>query len=105
MSAATRVELHVVVERWRSPLHVRRTQELLLAVGVEIVPLTSEHAEIAREAFLTYGRGMNSRAKLNLGDCFSYALAKATGEPLLFVGNDFTHTDLLAAIPSYVREV
>lgn len=72
---------------------------MLNRYGVEIVPFTLEHAEIANRAYLAFGKGYHARAKLNLGDCFSYALAKATGEPLLFVGDDFTHTDIPSAIP------
>ena len=51
------------------------------------------HLGLARDAYLRYGKGMNV-AGLNFGDCFSYALAKDSGEPLLFKGDDFTHTDV-----------
>ena len=60
--------------------------------------MTEEHAELAIDAYDNYGKGRGRKAKLNLGDCFSHALAKATGLPLLFKGNDFTHTDLPAAL-------
>ena len=62
---------------------------------IEIAPVTERHARIARQAYLDYGRG-NHPAKLNFGDCFAYALAKATGEPLLFKGADFERTDIEA---------
>ncbi len=59
-------------------------------------PVTEEHAHIARQAFIDYGKGRHPAA-LNYGDCFSYALAKASGESLLYKGKDFAKTDLKAA--------
>jgi ribonuclease VapC len=59
--------------------------------------VTAEQAFIAREAYRDFGRGSGHPAGLNFGDCFSYALAKATGEPLLFKGDDFLHTDVRPA--------
>ncbi|SNC63462.1 ribonuclease VapC [Kytococcus aerolatus] len=97
MSAATYVECAVVVDRRSSPATRRRFDELLHVLGVEVVPLTVEHALLAREAYRDFGQGTGSPARLNLGDCYSYALAAESGEPLLFVGDDFTHTDLVAA--------
>ena len=61
-----------------------------------IAPVTAEQAEIGRKAYRQYGKGQHP-ARLNFGDCFSYALAKATGEPLLFKGNDFAQTDITPA--------
>jgi ribonuclease VapC len=61
---------------------------------IKIEPVTVEQAEIARIAFRIYGKGRHPAA-LNFGDCFSYALAKVLGEPLLFKGNDFSKTDLV----------
>ncbi len=66
---------------------------LLGQLGVEIMPFTPQHIEVAAEAFLRFGNGRH-RAALNYGDCISYAFAALTGYPLLYVGNDFTHTDL-----------
>jgi len=63
-----------------------------------VEPVTEAHARAARIAFRRYGRGSGSKAKLNFGDCFAYALSATSGEPLLFKGKDFTHTDLLRAI-------
>jgi ribonuclease VapC len=71
--------------------------EFLLEAGIQIVPLDAEQAHIARQAFLRYGKGRH-RAGLNLGDCAAYALAKARSAALLFKGNDFTQTDIAAAI-------
>src|SRR3546814_11177044 len=64
--------------------------------GITIGPVTLDHGELARQAFLDFGKGRH-KAGLNFGDCFSYALAKATDEPLLFKGNDFALTDIEAA--------
>ena len=72
--------------------------DLLIGVHkLDIIPLTTEQAAIATDAYATFGRGTRHRAKLNFGDCFAYALAKSTGEPLLFKGDDFNHTDLVLA--------
>ncbi|MGC8478233.1 MAG: type II toxin-antitoxin system VapC family toxin, partial [Acetobacteraceae bacterium] len=64
--------------------------------GVTVEPVTVEQGELARQAFLDFGKGRH-KAGLNYGDCFPYALAKATGEPLLFKGNDFSQTDIRTA--------
>jgi ribonuclease VapC len=60
---------------------------------IAVVPFTEEHADIAIDAFGQYGKGHHP-AKLSMGDCFSYAVAKVAGEPLLCIGNDFAQTDL-----------
>ncbi len=64
---------------------------------VEIVPVTPDHARRARTAYRTYGKG-NHSAALNFGDCFSYALPQERSEPLLFIGNDFSRTDVTPAL-------
>lgn len=69
----------------------------LKRIGAKIVAFEETHYSIAAEAFLLFGKGFHSKAKLNFGDCFSYALAKVSQQPLLFVGNDFTHTDIPAS--------
>jgi len=77
----------------------RGERELDLLVGrlrVEIVPVTLAQAELARSAFRRFGKGRHP-AGLNFGDCFSYALARALGQPLLFVGKDFSQTDVQVA--------
>jgi ribonuclease VapC len=71
-------------------------QSLADAARLVIAPVNAEQAEIGYRAYREYGRG-HHRARLNFGDCFAYALAKATGEPLLFKGDDFIHTDITAA--------
>nr|WP_225224467.1 type II toxin-antitoxin system VapC family toxin [Cellulomonas sp. JH27-2] len=97
MSAATYVELAAVVAQRSSPQQRRRLEALLDKLKVEVVSLTPEHARIAAEAYREFGRGSGHAARLNLGDCFSYALAASRDEPLLFVGDDFRHTDVRVA--------
>jgi len=97
MSAATYVELGAVLDSRLSPENRRRLDSLLESYGVEIVPLTPAQAKLARTAYRDFGKGSGHAARLNLGDCFSYALASETGESLLFVGEDFTKTDIIPA--------
>ncbi|MFI7700436.1 type II toxin-antitoxin system VapC family toxin [Nonomuraea sp. NPDC049480] len=94
MSAATYLEMAAVVERTRDPAASRLLDDFLSRMKVEIMPVTLEQAHIARRAYWDYGRGSGHKAGLNFGDCFSYALARECREPLLFKGDDFTHTDV-----------
>lgn len=64
-----------------------------------IEPVTEAQVRIARDAYRDFGRGSGNPARLNFGDCFAYALAKVTGEPLLYKGDDFPHTDIEPALP------
>ncbi|MFT4135629.1 type II toxin-antitoxin system VapC family toxin [Microbacterium sp.] len=99
ISAVTLVELTAVVQRYgRVEVH-RKVDRLLQTWGVETVPFDSEQSRIARQAYRDYGRGSGHPAQLNLGDCFSYALATVTGDPLLYVGQDFAATDIPPALP------
>jgi ribonuclease VapC len=98
MSAAALVELYVVVDGKRDPVRSGRLDELLRSSEMEIIDVTAEQAHIARTAYRDFGKGSGHAAGLNFGDCFSYALAKVTGEPLLFKGDDFGHTDLTSAL-------
>ncbi|WP_109507871.1 type II toxin-antitoxin system VapC family toxin [Nocardioides speluncae] len=93
VSAATVVETSLVI----GPRAQSRLDKLLAEAELKIAPFDAEQAAAARTAHLRYGRGSGSKARLNFGDCFSYALAKATGLPLLFKGDDFTHTDIRPA--------
>jgi ribonuclease VapC len=70
---------------------------MLRLFSIKIEPVTEEQAYLALDAYDRFGKGTGHAAGLNYGDCFSYALARQSGEPLLFKGNDFTHTDLEAA--------
>lgn len=98
MSAATYLETSIVIESRRDPVAARVVDTILSRFGVELEPFTAEHAEIARAAYRDFGRGSGHPARLNFGDCFAYALAKATGEPLLYKGDDFAHTDIRSAL-------
>lgn len=98
LSAASLVELSIVIEA-RYGTDGQGDLDLFLSTAqISIVSLDREQAEIARTAFARYGKGRH-RASLNLGDCFSYALAQWLEQPLLFKGDDFCHTDLQPAIP------
>jgi ribonuclease VapC len=94
VSAATWLEAAVVVDGSRDPVAGRRYDDLVQEIGLEIIEVTAEQAVIARAAYRDYGKGSGHPAQLNLGDCFSYALARVTGEPLLFKGEDFDRTDV-----------
>jgi len=98
ISAANFLEAAIVVDRSRSPIPARRIDDLSRETGIAIEPVTEAQARIAREAYRDYGRGSSHPARLNFGDCFAYALARDSGEPLLFKGDDFTHTDVTPAI-------
>jgi ribonuclease VapC len=97
ISAVNYVESAVVVDSNRDPVMSRRFEEFLRDAEIEIAPLTVEQARLAREAYRDYGKGSGHPARLNFGDCFSYALARDTGEPLLFKGEDFRQTDVTPA--------
>jgi ribonuclease VapC len=97
ISAATYLETCIVVDGYRNPILAARLEEILANPGIVIEPVTPEQARIAREAYRDYGRNSGHRANLNFGDCFSYALARAKREPILFKGDDFIHTDLRPA--------
>ncbi len=95
LSAGTSVEVGIVADA-KSARHGERLDDLLRVLEVEIEPVTVRQAEIARLAYRRFGRGSGSKASLNFGDCFSYALSVTAGEPLLYVGADFAHTDVAA---------
>jgi ribonuclease VapC len=93
-SAATFLEAAIVVDRLPNPRASVRFNELISDLGIIIEPVTAHQAMVAREAHRRFGRGSGHPAKLNFGDCFAYALATEFDEPLLFVGQDFIHTDV-----------
>jgi ribonuclease VapC len=97
ISASTYVEVGAVIDGARDPVASRLVDALLDAAHIVIEPVTEAQARIARDAYRDFGKGSGHAAGLNFGDCFAYALAKATGEPLLFKGDDFTRTDIQAA--------
>jgi ribonuclease VapC len=92
------LEAAMVIDGSRDPVASRRFDELLRAADLAIEPVTEAQAGIAREAYRDFGKGSGHRAQLNFGDCFAYALAKVTGEPLLFKGSDFSQTDITSAL-------
>ncbi|MBI1758949.1 MAG: type II toxin-antitoxin system VapC family toxin [Actinobacteria bacterium] len=98
MSAANFLEAAVVMDSVRDPVVSRRFDELITTAEIRIEPVTGTQARIARDAYRDFGKGSGHPAGLNFGDCFAYALAKELGEPLLFKGNDFVHTDLTPAV-------
>ncbi|CEJ13050.1 type II toxin-antitoxin system VapC family toxin [Phreatobacter sp. AB_2022a] len=96
ISVASYVEMSIVIESQLGAGGMRQAEAFLRRAGIVIEPVTVEHGELARQAFLDFGKGRH-KAGLNYGDCFSYALARAMGEPLLFKGNDFSQTDIMVA--------
>ena len=97
MSAATLVELSIVLEARHGAEGPRHLDEFIDRAAIEIVPVDHEQAREARQAFRRFGKGRH-RAALNFGDCFAYALAAVAGEGLLFKGDDFNHTDVALAL-------
>ena len=97
MSAATLVEASIVVDAQTKNSGGRQLDAFIRRAGIAIEPFTEEQAQIARQAYADFGKGRHP-AGLNYADCFSYALAKTTGEPLLFKGADFPKTDIDAAV-------
>jgi ribonuclease VapC len=93
VSAATLLEASIVLVARHGEEALADLDQLLRDAEAEVVPVTEEHARLARRGFLQFGKGRHP-ARLNYGDCFAYALAKASSEPLLFKGNDFAHTDV-----------
>jgi ribonuclease VapC len=98
ISAANFLETAIVIDGSRDPVASRRLDDLIRAADLAIEPVTEAQARIAREAYRDFGKGSGHPAQLNFGDCFAYALAKVTGEPLLFKGNDFSQTDIARAL-------
>jgi len=97
IATPTLVEAAIVAEGRTGPGMAEKLDALMDAIRPEIVPFTLAHAAIARDAWRRYGKGRH-KAALNLGDCFSYALAKERGQALLFKGDDFAATDIEPAI-------
>lgn len=94
ISAVSLLEAHIVVRAREHPTMLGKLQRFLEEIGAVVMPFDERQARLADAAFQRYGKGQGHPAQLNLGDCAVYALAKAMGEPLLFVGNDFSQTDI-----------
>jgi len=93
MSAAAALEAAIIVEARLGAAGGREFDLLLHKARIDLVAVTSEQMDVGRDAWRRFGRGRHE-ANLNFGDCFSYALAAVSGEPLLFKGNDFSKTDI-----------
>jgi ribonuclease VapC len=97
MSAVSVLETSIVVEARKGPVGGRELDLLLHRGRIDVVPFNAHQLELARDAYRRFGKGFH-RAALNFGDCCAYALASASGEPLLFKGHDFALTDIPAAL-------
>ncbi|MFV0320113.1 MAG: type II toxin-antitoxin system VapC family toxin [Microbacterium sp.] len=101
ISASTLVEARVVVNARTGASGLLRLDALLRRYGTDVAAFDREQADVAGDAYRLYGRGSGHPAKLNIGDTFSYALAAVRDEPLLYVGDDFSHTDIRSALEEY----
>jgi ribonuclease VapC len=97
ISAASFVETSIISESRIGDQGIRQCDAFFRDSGISVEPVTQEQAMLARQGYSDYGKGRHP-AGLNFGDCFSYALAKSTGEPLLFKGVDFSQTDIQSAL-------
>ena len=100
VSAVTFVEAAVVIDASRDPVATRRFDDFMREAGISVEAVTKVQAQIARDAYRDFGKGSGHPAQLNFGDCFAYALARETGESLLFIGDDFRHTDIVSVLPT-----
>lgn len=98
ISAINYVEAAAVIDASRDPIASRRFDDLLQEAEVNVESVTEAQARIARQAYHDFGKGSGHAARLNFGDCFAYALAKVKREPMLFKGDDFSHTDVTPAL-------
>ncbi len=100
MSVANWLEVALLIEEKGGRLASLRFDEFFRASGIQLMPVDAAQAEAARTAWRHFGRHKHS-ARLNFGDCFAYALAKGTGAPLLFSGDDFLRTDIEPALKEH----
>ena len=96
ISAANYVEAGVVIDR-AGPVASRGLDQFIDDAQISIEPVSARQAEVARQAYRDFGKGSGHPAGLNFADCFAYALAFESGEPLLYKGDDFAHTGIAAA--------
>ncbi|HXX15296.1 MAG TPA: type II toxin-antitoxin system VapC family toxin [Candidatus Eremiobacteraceae bacterium] len=99
VSAVSFVEAAAVIDASHDAVASRRFDQLFREARLVVEPVSFSQAQTARDAYRDFGKGSGHPAGLNLGDCFAYALAKESGEPLLFKGQDFSKTDVAAALP------
>ena len=100
ISAFNALESAIVIETKKGEAGGRELALILHHAGIETIPLNRDQAELALSAWRKYGKG-NHPAGLNIGDCCAYALAKYSGEPLLFKGQDFSRTDIPSVVDVY----
>ena len=105
ISAANYLESAVAIDASRDPVASRRFDEFVDTAELHVEPVTLDQSLIARDAFREFGKGSGHPARLTFGYCFAYALAKSTGEALLFKGNDFGYTDVQPALPATSDDV
>jgi ribonuclease VapC len=98
ISAANWLETAIRIDHGGSAIASNALDDLIREAHIQIAAVTAEQANIARQAYRAYGKGTGHPAQLNFGDCFSYALAKTSGHPLLYKGQDFSQTDLKSAL-------
>ena len=101
ISAANFVEAAIVIEA-QTKNSSSQLDAFMRRAGIAIAPVTEEQAHVARQAYTDFGKGRHSAA-LNFGDCFAYALAKVTDNPILFKGKDFRQTDITPAISTHPK--
>lgn len=98
LCAPTKFELQMVAIARKGEPGQSMVSDMLAGFRIDTLPWTEGMADIATTAFLRFGRGSGHPAKLNFGDCMAYAMAKSLDAPLLFKGNDFSHTDIESAL-------
>jgi ribonuclease VapC len=98
ISVATFFETAIVIDSHRDPAVSRELDDFCNQINLKFVSVDEKQMRIAREAYRDFGKGSGHPAKLNFGDCFAYALAKAMDEPLLYKGIDFSQTDVASAL-------
>ena len=99
MSVAGFLETAIVIDSHRDPVSSRELDRFCKDANMQFVPVDERQMQIARQAYRDFGKASGHPARLNFGDCFAYALAKALDEPLLYKGTDFSHTDVRLAPP------
>lgn len=98
MSAGNYLECGIVIDKAKDAAASADLDALISTLSIEIVPVTHEHAKLARQAYRDFGKWSGHKARLNYGDCFAYALAMERGKPLLYKGDDFVHAGLARVV-------
>ena len=98
MSAGNYLECGIVIDKTKNAAASADMDALINTLNIEVVPVTHEHAKLARQAYRDFGKGSGHKAQLNFGDCFAYALAMQRGDALLYKGDDFAHAGLARVV-------